>query len=438
MKTLKVVILFLFLLNSCAPTLNKKLQEDIWRDDLNISVLVKDLGKNKTLYSHHPGRLFNPASTTKVFTAFSALSLLGEDYTYKTKLYKEGKNYYLKFVGDPTFKHADLIKLLANIEHLESNIIIDDTSYDQNYYSDGETFDDQIFCYAAPTSAIIIDKNCFKTKFQLKQESLKITSKYGSLELKTDIEPRKDNDCELKLKETGHNSYEITGCYNSDEPLPLQVAIKNPRLLAENAVKLALKQLKINYNKPILFVNTPSSAKFIAEHNSLSLKVIVKEMLTESDNLIAKSLSKKIGETYFNTQGSFALGQKAMQKILPELKGISLTEGSGASRYNFLSSEHLIKLLEAAANNNSFVYSLATPGENGTLKKRKFNSCSNYKIYAKTGTLRGVSSLTGYLIPINKQRPSHAFSILINGYTKPASQIKALEEEIVNSVCEGL
>jgi D-alanyl-D-alanine carboxypeptidase/D-alanyl-D-alanine-endopeptidase (penicillin-binding protein 4) len=426
------------LLSACSPTLYSKLNSRVDENDLNISLVVKDLKNNKLLYSHHPSRLFNPASTTKIFTAFSALSLLGDDYTYKTKLYKDGKNYYLKFVGDPTFKHTDLIKLLANIDHIEGNIIIDDAGYDQNYYSDGETFDDQIFCYAAPTSAIIIDKNCFKTKFKLTGNDLKTISKYGSLELKTDIKYKKSEDCELKLRETGRNSYDITGCYNSTEPLPLQVAIKDPRLLAEDSIRLALAQLKTNYNKPILFANIPSSAKLIAEHNSPTLKAIVKEMLTESDNLIAKSLSKKIGETYFNTQGSFALGQKAMRHILPELKGISLTEGSGASRYNFISGEHLIKLLETAANNDNFVYSLATPVENGTLKKRKFNSCSSYKIYAKTGTLRGVSSLAGYLIPIGTKRPTHAFSILINGYTKPTNQIKALEDSIVNLICESL
>ena len=49
----------------------------------------------------------------------------------------------------------------ASIKTIEGNIVIDDSIFDQGYQAPGWPWDDSKFCYAAPTSAIVINKNCF-------------------------------------------------------------------------------------------------------------------------------------------------------------------------------------------------------------------------------------------------------------------------------------
>ena len=108
-------------------------------------------------------KLMLPGSVAKSFTVYAALDFLKEDFSYKTQVLTKDNNIYFKFSGDPTLTRDHLAELVKAIPQGKKwQIFIDDVIFDQTYNADGTTFEDTKFCYAAPSSAIVIDKNCFK------------------------------------------------------------------------------------------------------------------------------------------------------------------------------------------------------------------------------------------------------------------------------------
>jgi D-alanyl-D-alanine carboxypeptidase/D-alanyl-D-alanine-endopeptidase (penicillin-binding protein 4) len=79
-------------------------------------------------------------------------------------------------------------------------------------------------------------------------------------------------------------------------------------------------------------------------------------------------------------------------------------------------------------NKDAFMNSLATPGKPGTLKRRMTKSLAESSVYAKTGSLNGVSTLTGYVQ--NRDGVMFAFSIMIQNQTVPDAVSQNLQDLI--------
>jgi len=109
-----------------------------------------------------------------------------------------------------------------------------------------------------------------------------------------------------------------------------------------------------------------------------------------------------------------------------------LADGSGVSRYNVLSPDHIIHLLERMYADFTlrpeFVASLPIAGVDGTLEKRMRGTAAEGKLRAKTGTLRGVSALSGYTSTADGELL--AFSIMMEHFVTPLPRIRAIQDEI--------
>ncbi|MEM1368225.1 MAG: D-alanyl-D-alanine carboxypeptidase/D-alanyl-D-alanine-endopeptidase, partial [Cyanobacteria bacterium P01_H01_bin.15] len=126
-----------------------------------------------------------------------------------------------------------------------------------------------------------------------------------------------------------------------------------------------------------------------------------------SNNQYAERLLKHIGGAWAAKQALTEMG------ISPE--GFRIADGSGLSRNNFTTPRTLVNLLRAMhsdQNRDVFLSSLPVAGVSGTLRNRMRQTSAQGAVYAKTGTLRGVRALSGYL-----ENPHHGtliFSILVN------------------------
>jgi D-alanyl-D-alanine carboxypeptidase/D-alanyl-D-alanine-endopeptidase (penicillin-binding protein 4) len=171
-----------------------------------------------------------------------------------------------------------------------------------------------------------------------------------------------------------------------------------------------------------LGTSLPQKAKLIASHSSAPLPELLETMLLKSDNLIADSLFKQLGKSYFKTQGSFTNGAAAMQRILTnlgiDLSNANIVDGSGLSRYNLLNAKQLAAVLALIHQDSRFsplITSLPQAGISGTLRYRMGYNKPPLKqqIFAKTGSMQGVSNLAGFI-----RLPQHndtLFVILENG-----------------------
>jgi D-alanyl-D-alanine carboxypeptidase/D-alanyl-D-alanine-endopeptidase (penicillin-binding protein 4) len=396
-----------------------------------VGILVKDLKTGREIYSRNAKQLMVPASVTKAFTAYSALEYLGADFNYSTKILENKGDIYFKFSGDPSLTSEDLKQLVSklNKRKISGNIIIDDFIFDQKSLGNGWAWDDNKFCFSASVSAIIIDGNCFKATLE-PNGLIKAPKIFAKINNK--LVSKEDASCSPDLHANIDNSYDLTGCVNSlGENISLKVAYQNPRQMIKDMLRKALRTQKIKFKPEILFKPAPKECTLIAEHKSVVLAELVKKMMKESNNLYAESFVKTIGSNHYNTQGSSLKGISIIKDIV-KIDEMRMVDGSGISRYNLIAPDQLVDLLIIANKNKkiwSYFYdSLAVSAMDGSLEKRFIDHPQLHgRIYAKTGSMSGVSCLMGYL------DQDKVFAIMINGFTNPAQEIFKLEEEILKA-----
>jgi D-alanyl-D-alanine carboxypeptidase/D-alanyl-D-alanine-endopeptidase (penicillin-binding protein 4) len=160
-----------------------------------------------------------------------------------------------------------------------------------------------------------------------------------------------------------------------------------------------------------------------------------------SNNFAAEQMLKTLGAHRFGPPGSFVSGARAVGEYLVGL-GFSrgdfrVDDGSGLSYENHLSAAIMVRVLEdlyrAPELRSDFLCSLAIAGVDGTLRNRFLNENHLGRIMAKTGSLAGVSSLTGFAF--SRTRGPLMFSVLTNGISK---QYRAdyVEDEIARVLVE--
>lgn len=148
---------------------------------------------------------------------------------------------------------------------------------------------------------------------------------------------------------------------------------------------------------------------------STSVSDWIKVTNLKSDNAYASVLYKYLG-------GSPSV-QEALTSLGVDAKGYRLRDGSGLSRNNLATPRTLVSILRAmyhAKGNEVFLSSLPVAGVSGTLKNRLRQTNAEGSVRAKTGTLRGVKALSGYI-----DHPEYGvlvFSILTNQPTNQLSE----------------
>jgi D-alanyl-D-alanine carboxypeptidase/D-alanyl-D-alanine-endopeptidase (penicillin-binding protein 4) len=429
--------------------------------DLNAGIYIKNLTDGSVKFSYHPERFFVPASVVKIFTAYEALSYFGPDYKIRTSLLSNGSmpkngvlksDVYIKFSGNPSFTYQDLKTMFENLQvkEITGDIVIDGTMFDDLHAAPGGfTWDDNNFYYAAPSSAIIINKN-------VSEAMMRPSSATGSManlsiedpailaiENKVTTALSNKQDCPYKSKYLGGNKYEVYGCMPiSKDPqsqIKLKFSLQDNNLMAQNYIQKVLNELHINLRGTIRFSKVKPGFKKISIHYSPSLAAILKETIEDSCNLSASSIFKHIVARYTKEQAGDEKAEIVM-RVLLKTAGLEnyfiIKDGAGASHYNLVTPKAVVRLLEIAykdpKTSEAFIEALAIYGSEGTLKSRNLGKKFNKYTYGKTGTTRRSSSLAGYYLPETGHQ--YAFAILINHYTVSLDKIKSLEDKILHTL----
>lgn len=217
-------------------------------------------------------------------------------------------------------------------------------------------------------------------------------------------------------------------------PTPRPAA--DPPAYAAAALTEVLRQRGVVVEGPPASGVQPPGATVVATVESQPLAAIVAEMLTFSDNNTAELLVKELGARQEGS-GTTAAGLGVMRSELAETVGgtndFTLADGSGLDRSNRVSCAALARLLVRQGPDGDLASGLAVGGETGTLRDRFRNSPERGKVRAKTGTLRDVTALSGW-VPGVDGRPL-AFSFLLNtGERRVGPGDLALQERIVEAI----
>lgn len=462
-----------------SPALDAAINAIIFKNDPNadIGIDIRSGATGAILYQKNANHLFKPASSLKIFTAAAALLRFGPDYTMQTKVLirpnvviKDGiifGDVYFYFDGDPLLQRQHLTALVADlkargINEIRGNVYIDDTIFDQENYGPGWMWDEQNFCYAAPTNAIMLDKNCFPFSITpgrqenrpahvastVGHEFMYVTSNLISKRVSYD-------DCPMEMRVSEDNKYYLSGCvWPSSSTISLLVAVKNIRLYAMHVLSDTLVSQRIAVHGAVRFSRSPITQNFdavankdyivLASHNSLPLSELVKIMLKKSDNLIADALFKKVGYSYYHKPATWHNSAEAVIAVLAQNSKINfsntrIVDGSGLSHYNLVSPATMVALLNYIYHNPvisaPFIAALPSSGVDGSLAYRMGTEGLRDKIHAKTGTMTGITALAGYITTANGNILD--FVIIINDFIGKVYRYRAMEDEICALLVRG-
>jgi D-alanyl-D-alanine carboxypeptidase/D-alanyl-D-alanine-endopeptidase (penicillin-binding protein 4) len=163
---------------------------------------------------------------------------------------------------------------------------------------------------------------------------------------------------------------------------------------------------------------------------------IIEVMLKKSDNLSGENLLKYMGHQYTRKEGSAEDGALVVMDYL-KANGIPfdrlyIADGSGMSHYNLSNAETIVRLLAAVYRDKNiyqdFFASLPIAARDGTLANRMKGTPAEGKLRAKTGSLKGISTLAGYTETADGE-PA-AFAFLMENFTGPARRIRDVQDRI--------
>jgi D-alanyl-D-alanine carboxypeptidase/D-alanyl-D-alanine-endopeptidase (penicillin-binding protein 4) len=427
-----------------ATIINKTLSDNT--QPKYIGIKIQSIATNKVLYTKNANRLFVPASNLKLFTALGAYLSLSPNFTFQTQLLTDNNNIYIKFDGDPSFTDSDLNNLFVSLKqsgitNITGNIYLDDGALGGRDAGPGWMWDELNICYASPINSIMINHNCVNYTL-LPNATLKpkTSSDIANIINQTTISNNDPTSCPLDLTTIGHNDYVLTGCIAKNaKPLDLSIAVSDPERYARKLITQTLKNNQIAFKGEILVGATPAGSKIAATHFSKPLSELIKTMLKNSDNQIAGILLKTIGEHYYQQPTNWGKSVEGLKAILKQNTHINLhnaviVDGSGVSRYNLITPDQISSLLNMVFNNKTiakpYIESLPIAGKDGTLQDRMKNLQG--KVYAKTGSMTGVESLSGYIQ--TKHHSVLSFVIMMNNFSMTGKQASDLEDSIVEQL----
>lgn len=195
--------------------------------------------------------------------------------------------------------------------------------------------------------------------------------------------------------------------------------IGDPAPLAAETLRSLLVQRGVKVGGQGVAGPTPFGAQEVARLESLPVRELVGEMLTWSDNTTAELLTKEIG-LRVSGQGTTAAGTEAVRRTLDAmgipLAGTVTVDGSGLHRGNRVTCRTAMAVLDESSPTGDLGAGFAVAAQKGTLRKRMRNTPADGRVIAKTGSLKEVYALSGWVDTVPGSQIS--FVAIVNGAPK--------------------
>ena len=431
---------------------------------INMGMVVVDLNTGETLFQRSPTRSFVPASNMKLFSDAAALLVLGPDYRFKSQLttdaplLEEGVlkgSIYLHLPGDPSFTQDHLDALLSQlslwgVKRIQGNVVLVSNNSAVSAYAPGHMASDNKYSYGAPVAPVVFDENRLTVTVNPAYRAgdpafVELTNLTNNLAINNQVKTaNKATGCGLDFNMDSENQLTVRGCIGVGQwAVQQRIPVHNPLRYAQDLVRFHLTQMNIQLDGQVLLGAAPASSLLLSSHVSKPINQLMADTLKPSDNLYADSLFLHAAAKLNGSPLNWQQAQPIVKNFLQEQTGVSLqsavlTDGSGLSRQDLLTAEQTVGLLSFLHNNFplSYEYIAALPiaGQDGTLRRRFRKPTEQGLLRAKTGTMTGVISLSGYLYTANSH--TLAFAIFINKApgTKPA--VSGRYRSLVDTLCD--
>ena len=422
------------------------------------SVFIYNPATEDTLFQKNISESMIPASNTKLFTTAAALNLMGSEFRLSTRIMSDDYNLsdgsidgniYIKGFGNALFSEKDLDSLVneiykMGIKKVTGNIIGDDTYFDNIYTRDDWITDERANVTLPPVSALIINKNKMILTLYANNSigdnlgySISPVTPFTKINMNAKVTKfRAYPRVSVKTTENGILINVTGGLRKSSRAYSYAVFADDPPMFAAFLLYGKLKNKGIEITGRAEKGKTPASATEI-NNSSIMLLSLLNLTNKNSDNYLAECLFKTIGAVYSNEVGNSFYATQAVLTFIDEkdifTEGTSVVDGSGISRFNEITTGAIVGLLEVIYYDellfNDYYNSLAILGRDGTLEKRLRRTAVVNNFRGKTGTLNGVTALSGYLTTSSGE--DLIISIILEFKERGSGYHKNIEDKII-------
>jgi D-alanyl-D-alanine carboxypeptidase/D-alanyl-D-alanine-endopeptidase (penicillin-binding protein 4) len=423
-----------------------------------LGIHVVRLQDSEELYRNQPERPRNPASNQKLLTSAAALWRLGPAFRATTKvegIIENGRvaTMVIRPSGDPSLGYAGLDALAESLRlrgvDTVDRILIDDSYFDQQILPPAfEQQPHETASFRAAISAFSVERNSYVVhigpgpKVDAPGRVRVLPDEYVQIENRTVTtaggppRPRIDE----KLTEDGRLRILVDGAVPQQvRTLYYRRRIPEPKVHAAMLLVRALRKAGVGGELAVAYELAPEPQPLIADLASPPLSILLYSVGKWSDNFSAEMLLKIMGAEA-ERPGSSARGVIAVREELERMgvntQGLVMVNGSGLFDGNQVAPSHLTATLVAAYHDPAiraeYVAQLAVAGSDGTMQSRLQDLPRARMVRAKTGTLRDVVALSGYVLGAPER--SLAFSFLANGVAGRQGAARNLADDIVRAL----
>lgn len=392
----------------------------------HVAVVVQPLDADAPLLSHNADAALNPASVMKLVTSFVALSRLGPGYVWTTDVWADGTitdgvlngNLVIQGHGDPglTLERMWLLQRelrARGIRHIHGNLVLDTHDFDVPPTDPGAFDGEPLALYNAAPGALVANFNATTLRLQPGGRQVAIVPDVAL--------PGVVLVSQLVLDDAAP----CNGWKNAIAPAVLQadgntvvLSGRYPRACGEQSLSLNLFGPAATFD--LIFrglwsesggtlsgatvAGTAPDAEPLLKFASEPLTAALVRLNKYSSNLMARNLFLTLGAEAYGAPATADKGARAVREDLVQsgisIRKLVLENGAGLSRIERISAGALTQILRAAYRSPLFAeFESALPitATDGTLKRRFNGSALAGQAHLKTGTLRDVSALAGYV-----------------------------------------
>lgn len=435
----------------------------------NWGVLIVDPERADTLYSRNAGKLFMPASNTKIITGAVALAQLGADYRYETRILgaaprRDGTvpgDLVVIGRGDPSFSDSlsgDALapfRMLADslaargVKRVTGRLIRGADTFSDSTLGAGWAWDGLDEGYSAPADELLFNEGfATVTVFGGLRPGMPVTvrsapiaglPRIGHVDVTT-VQPC----CMLRSRVTwtgylrgARPTISLAGSVRARDSVVLNVALRHPAaafldafagVLAERGIQLA------GGVEPNAIADT-MGLRVLATRWSPPLSAILPAFEKPSQNQIGEILLKTLGLE----RGGAGISDSGRAVVTRQLlawgvdsAGFALRDGSGLSRHNYLTPETIVRVLDTMRGRDDFsvfYHALPIAGVDGTLRDRMTSGMATGNVRGKTGTLDKARALSGYITAADGR--VLIFSVIANNHVMPHREVERVQDTLL-------
>jgi D-alanyl-D-alanine carboxypeptidase/D-alanyl-D-alanine-endopeptidase (penicillin-binding protein 4) len=443
-------------------TLKGSLEKLLARPELKgtqVGLHVVRLDDGKELFAHQADRLFVPASNEKLLTTAAALTELGPDYQFRTLVGTAGRDLVVVGGGDPTiggrFTDGDptiyfrrWAKVLKDqrVTQIAGDLVLDDSFFDRQLVHPNWPKNDLGHWYAAPIGSLALNDDCVDVRITPASKpdapakiSLIPDTRYFEISNRTrTVASSKDHAPRVARGPASKVIQCDGGVYQRSQPSTSWVTVDDPTLyfatvlrevLAEEGVMIAGRIRR----EPGIGRSREFKPRVAHRFALLPALAVTNK---ESQNFYAEQILKTLGAEHGD--GSWSGGRQVATQALNTLgldsKSYLLDDGCGLSRTNRASPRAFTTLLRSVnrgPHGDQFRETLAVAGVDGTLAKRLTDERYRGRIWAKTGSITGVRTISGYARSRSGQWL--AFSFLVNNVRV---SVRSVQDELCKALVD--